>query len=83
MVNLVCDFDDCLPRERRLEESHADEVGVEDGCEERVAEQDSANDDASENQNFSIRHYLHGVVIVGWTVVRKLSMTTGDRRTYL
>lgn len=65
-VDFFRDLDDGLPGERRLEESHADEMSVEDGREERVAEHESAKDDASENENFSIRHYLHCGVVVGW-----------------
>ena len=65
-VNFARDTDDSFPRERRLEETHADEMGVEDGRDERVAEHESSNDDASENKYFSIRHYLHGWVVVCW-----------------
>lgn len=63
-VNFARDTDDSLPREWRLEETHADEVGIEDGRDERVAEHESSNDDASENKYFGIRHYLHGRVVV-------------------
>ena len=63
-VNFARDADDSLPRKCRLEETHADEMGVEDGRDERVAEHESSDDDASENKYFSIRHYLHGRVVV-------------------
>jgi len=38
---------------------------VEDRREERVAEQKSANDDASENTDFGVRHHFHGSIVVG------------------
>jgi len=38
---------------------------VEDGREERVAEQKSAKDDASENEDFGVRHHFHGSIVVG------------------
>jgi hypothetical protein len=65
-INFARDADDSFPREYRLEETHADEMDVEDGRDERVAEHESSKDDASENKYFSIRHYLHGRVVVRW-----------------
>jgi hypothetical protein len=65
-VDFDRDPDDSFPRELRLEESHANEMGVEDGRDKRVAQHESPNDDASENQNFGIRHYPHGRVVVCW-----------------
>jgi len=53
LVGVFVDFDrdpdDSFPRELRLEEPHADEMSVEDGRDERVAEHESPNDNASEN----------------------------------
>src|SRR5580698_4521533 len=51
-VNFACNTDDSLPRKCRLEETHADEMGVEDGRDERVAQHEGPNDDASENKYF-------------------------------
>jgi len=38
---------------------------VDDRREERVAEQESANDDANKNENFGVSHHFHGGIIVG------------------
>lgn len=64
-VNLERDRDDSLPGERRLEESHANEVRVDDRRKERVAEHDSAENDANEDKDFRVSDYFHGVVVVG------------------
>lgn len=66
-VNFDRDTDDSFPRECRLEVTHADEMGVEDGRDERVAQHEGSDDDAGENKYFSVRHYLHGRVVVCWT----------------
>lgn len=76
-INLARDTDDSFPRECRLEETHADEMGVEDGRDERVLEHESSNDDASENEYFSIRYYFHGRVVVCWAPMRGLSNNHG------
>ena len=64
-INLGCRSDDGLPGECRLEEPHADEMRVDDRRQERVAQQDGTDDDANEDENLRVSHYLHGVVVVG------------------
>ena len=64
-INLGGDGDDGLSGERRLEEPHADEMRVDDRCQERVAQHESADNDANEDENFRESDYLHGVVVVG------------------
>ena len=64
-INLDRGGDDSLPGERGLEESHADEMRVEDRGQERVAQHDGADNDADEDEDLRVSHYFHGVVVVG------------------
>ncbi len=62
---------ECLASESRLIVALAEEVGIDKRRQERIAEGDSSQENADENQEFGVGDDAHGTIVVGCPMCQK------------